>query len=115
MLVKDLIKLLSYRANGDKIACVYIDGEPVQIVDIDTGISDRVDLVIGDYVIDNRVEELNQRVEELEGQNAFECECVKERDNKLQAIKKLVASISPYDIPKEVAVKLFDVLCIIDK
>jgi len=65
--------------------------------------------------LEDKIYDLEQRVEELEQQNAFECECVKERDKKLQAIKKLVASISPYDIPKEVAVKLFDVLCIVDK
>ena len=114
MLVKDLIKLLSYRANGDKIVCVYIDGEPVQIVDIDTGISDRVDLVIGEYVIDNRIEELNQRVEELEGQNAFECECVKERDSKLKEIRKRIMSIHKKVSP-EVAVELLNMLGIIDQ
>ena len=36
------------------------------------------------------IEELKLRIEELEGQNSFECQCVSERDEKLQRIKKKI-------------------------
>lgn len=65
MIVRDLIKKLSEKDDTLPVM-VYIDGEPVEIADVDNCISDRVDLVIGEYVIDNRVEELEERVKRLE-------------------------------------------------
>ena len=40
----------------------------------------------------NKIEELEQRIEELEGQNAFECECVIERDNELKDAYEVISA-----------------------
>ena len=65
MIIRDLIKRLSEKDDTLPVM-VYVEGEPVEVADVDTDISDRVDLVIGEYVIDNRVEELEEKVEKLE-------------------------------------------------
>ena len=62
----------------------------------------------------NDIEDLEQRIEELEQQNAFECECVSERDNKLQEIRKRIMKIHKKVSP-EVAVELLEMLGIIDQ
>ena len=64
MIIKDLINSLSKRDDNLPVM-VYVDGEPVEIADVDDCISDRVDLVIGEYVIDNRVEELEQQKQKV--------------------------------------------------
>lgn len=60
------------------------------------------------------VADLYQRIEELEQQNAFECECVKERDLKLKEIRKRIMGIHK-KVSAEVAVELLGMLGIIDQ
>ena len=45
-----------------------------------------------------RVEVLQKRIEELEGQNAFECECVSERDKIIEAQATILFAFSEYII-----------------
>lgn len=80
MIIRDLIKRLSEKDDTFPVM-VYVDGEPVEVADVDTDISDRVDLVIGEYVIDNRVEELEEKVEKLEKRLAKK---INEENNKIR-------------------------------
>lgn len=52
--------------------------------------------------LEARVKVLQERVEELEGQNAFECECVSERDKIIEAQGLLLTYFSSYIVENDV-------------
>ena len=54
----------------------------------------QADIKAKDLIID----ELNQKIEELQGQNAFECGCVSERDEIINAQATILVAFSEYII-----------------
>lgn len=109
MLVKDFKKILK-KSDDNKELCIYLEGNVLVVQDTDTTVEDRVDLIIDDEPIYSR----DVRIEELEQQNAFECEAVSERDAKLKELRKRIMSIHKKVSP-EVALVLLEMLGIIDQ
>ena len=94
MLVKDFKTILDESDDKRKL-CVFLNGNILAVEDLRVR-ENRVELIIDATPVadrDIRIDELEQRIEELEGQNDFECGCVSERDNKLQEIRKRIMKI----------------------
>lgn len=58
------------------------------------GCYDGVQEVLAPVPSYDEYEELRQRIEELEGQNAFECGCVSERDERIKEAEKIIMAFS---------------------